>query len=103
MSLCFVLERYVHPLYLYVPMHSFPTRRSSNLTSTISGARLFQAESDRTRLSPPAPTVDSTGDLVKISASGTIATSRYCDHSPAPISASLSAAAASVQIGRAHV
>src|SRR4051812_40117166 len=51
------------------------------LSQTIptSGSGLFQSESDRTPTSSPQPTDDRTGALVKISASGPMATSRYCD------------------------
>ena len=46
-------------------------------------------------MSAPQPTLASGAVLVKISASGPIATSRYCDHRPSSISASLSRAASS--------
>src|SRR4051794_7717978 len=65
-------------------------------TSTTSGSGLFQLESDRTPIFAPQPTLASGAVLVKISASGPIATSRYCDHRPSSISASLSRAAASL-------
>src|SRR3546814_10778584 len=38
--------------------------------STTSGSGLFQVESDRTPIGAPVPTVESTGDLEKTSASG---------------------------------
>src|SRR3546814_20546112 len=57
--------------------------------STTSGSGLFQVESDRTPIGAPVPTVESTGDLEKTSASGPMATSRYCDHMPSEISACL--------------
>ena len=44
-------------------------------------------------ISAPVPTADIGCDLVKISASGPMPTSRYCDHAPCAISASLSRAA----------
>src|SRR3546814_9312011 len=63
-----------------------PCARPSGATSsTTSGSGLFQVEADRTPISAPQPTFDRTGDLVKISASGPIATSRYCDHMPSSI------------------
>jgi hypothetical protein len=57
---------------------------------------LFQVESDRTPTAAPQPTLASGAVLVKISASGPIATSRYCDHSPSSVSAFLSRAADSL-------
>ena len=51
-------------------------------TSTTSGSGLFQLESERTPILAPQPTLASGAVLVKISASGPIATSRYCDHRP---------------------
>src|SRR3546814_7623739 len=65
--------------------------RISDWSSDVRSSDLV--ESDRTPISAPQPTVDRTGDLVKISASGPIATSRYCDHMPSSISACLSVAA----------
>ena len=65
-------------------------------TSTTSGSGLFQLEFERTPISAPQPTLASGAVLVKISASGPIATSRYCDHRPSSISASFSRAAPSV-------
>src|SRR3546814_5608269 len=65
--------------------------RISDWSSDVCSSDLV--ESDRTPISAPQPTVDRTGDLVKISASGPIATSRYCDHMPSSISACLSVAA----------
>ena len=65
-------------------------RPALSTASTISGSGLFQAESERTPIQSPQPTDDSVGALVKISASGPIATSRYCDHRPSAISAALS-------------
>ena len=44
-------------------------------------------------MSAPIPTADIGCDLVKISASGPMPTSRYCDHAPCAISASLRRAA----------
>jgi hypothetical protein len=61
-------------------------RPALSTASTISGSGLFQAESERTPIQSPQPTDDRVGDLVKISASGPIATSRYCDHRPSEIS-----------------
>ena len=57
---------------------------------TISGSGLFQVEVERTPISSPQPTADSGGALVKTSASGPMATSRYCDHMPSAISVSFS-------------
>ena len=67
--------------------------RGCSTTSTTSGSGLFQPESERTPISAPQPTLASGAVLVKTSASGPIATSRYCDHRPSSISAALSFAA----------
>src|SRR5207248_1160988 len=73
-----------------------PTARpAGSTTMTTSGSGLFQVESERTPTSSPQPTDDNTGDLVKTSASGPMATSRYCDHRPSEINASFSLAEAS--------
>ena len=50
--------------------------------STISGSGLFQSLSGWMPISAPVPTALIGCDLVKISASGPIPTSRYCDHMP---------------------
>src|SRR5882672_7961524 len=63
--------------------------------STISGSGLFQLESGWMPTSEPHPTADRTGALVKISASGPIPTSRYCDHAPCAIKTCLTRAACS--------
>ena len=71
-----------------------PTTSPSGVqASTTSGSGLFQLLSERTPISPPWPTDDSTGDLEKISASGPIATSRYWDHIPSSMRAALSSSA----------
>jgi len=49
-------------------------------TSTSSGSGLFHCEAGCSPISAPTPTADSGAALVKISASGPMPTSRYCDH-----------------------
>src|SRR5688572_16198327 len=62
-------------------------------TSTISGSGLFQVEVRRMPMSAPGPTAAMGGHFVKISASGPMPTSRYCDHAFCSTSVFLSAAA----------
>src|SRR5690606_10500008 len=50
--------------------------------TTSSGSGLFQVDRSSTPISAPVPTADNTGALVKISGSGPMPTSRYCDHRP---------------------
>src|SRR5205085_2498237 len=50
-------------------------------TTTTSGSGLFQVELFRTPIAAPVPTADIGCALVKISASGPMPTSRYCDFS----------------------
>src|SRR6058998_1628853 len=57
--------------------------------STISGSGLFHCDFGCRPTSAPQPTADSTGALVKISASGPMPTSRYCDQAPRAISFAL--------------
>ena len=57
---------------------------------TTSGSGLFHLEIGCRPTSNPVPTADSTGDLVKISASGPMPTSRYCDQAPLACSISFS-------------
>src|SRR6185369_4608491 len=54
-------------------------RPARSQASTTSGSGLFQAESARTPTQSPQPTDDRDGAFVKTSASGPMATSRYCD------------------------
>ncbi len=61
--------------------------------STISGSGLFHSERGWMPMSAPRPTADIGCDLVKISASGPMPTSRYCDQAPAAISTSFRRAA----------
>ena len=63
--------------------------------STTSGSGLFQVETGWMPISAPVPTEDKGGALVKISASGPMPTSRYCDQAPCSISSSFSRIAAS--------
>src|ERR1043165_3865123 len=49
-------------------------------TTTTSGSGLFQVDCASTPIDTPVPTADMIWHLVKISASGPIPTSRYCDH-----------------------
>src|SRR5262245_6361817 len=51
-------------------------------TTTTSGSGLFQVDDLSTPIDMPVPTAAMTCDLVKISASGPMPTSRYCDHNP---------------------
>ncbi len=62
-------------------------------TSTTSGSGLFQLEIGCSPASMPWPTADMGCALVKISASGPMPTSRYCDQAPCSISTRLSSAA----------
>ena len=62
-------------------------RPAPSQASTTSGSGLFQRESERTPTWAPQPTADMGWALVKISAWGPMATSRYCDQSPSAISA----------------
>ncbi len=57
-------------------------RPRESTASTISGSGLFQVEFGCTPISAPWPTAAIGCVLVKISASGPIPTSRYCDHAP---------------------
>ncbi len=61
--------------------------------STISGSGLFHSDFGWMPMSAPRPTADIGCDLVKISASGPMPTSRYCDHARCAISASFTRAA----------
>ena len=71
-----------------------PTILPAALTTiTTSGSGLFQVELGWMPISAPWPTAAIGGALVKISASGPMPTSRYCDHMPFATSASFSAAA----------
>ena len=64
-----------------------PTMRPVEATTTTtSGSGLFQVETGFSPASMPWPTADMICDLVKISASGPIPTSRYCDQAPFSIS-----------------
>jgi len=62
--------------------------------STTSGSGLFHSDFGCSPIIAPQPTADIGWALVKISASGPIPTSRYCDHSPARISTDLASIAA---------
>ena len=62
-------------------------------TSTTSGSGLFQLEMGCSPASMPCPTADIGWPLVKISASGPMPTSRYCDQAPCSISTRFSSAA----------
>ena len=68
---------------------------ADDTASTISGSGLFQVEAARMPISAPVPTDDIGWPLVKISASGPMPTSRYCDQTPRSISRSFSRAALS--------
>ena len=70
-------------------------RPAALTTSTSSGSGLFQREAGWMPTSAPCPTADIGCDLVKISASGPIPTSRYCDQAPWATRCSLSRVAAS--------
>ena len=60
-----------------------PTMRPLDATTTTtSGSGLFQVEIAFRPASMPCPTDDRTCDFVKISASGPMPTSRYCDQTP---------------------
>ena len=61
--------------------------------STISGSGLFHSDFGWMPIAAPVPTADIGCDLVKISASGPMPTSRYCDHAPCFRSASFRRAA----------
>ncbi len=66
-----------------------PTVRPLPFTArTISGSGLFHSDFGWMPTSAPNPTADIGCDLVKISASGPMPTSRYCDQAPCRISAS---------------
>ena len=65
------------------------------IASTISGSGLFHVDFGWMPMSAPVPTADIGCDLVKISASGPMPTSRYCDHAFCAISASFTRAASS--------
>ena len=62
-------------------------------TSTISGSGLFQVDTGCRPTSAPKPTDAIGWHLVKISASGPMPTSRYCDQAPRAISLALSSIA----------
>ncbi len=67
-----------------------PTIRPFEATaSTTSGSGLFHDEAGCSPASAPVPTAAMAGALVKISASGPIPTSRYCDQAPCAISTDL--------------
>ena len=63
--------------------------------STISGSGLFQVDTGCSPASAPSPTEDIGCALVKISASGPMPTSRYCDHAPFSIKTCFNAIACS--------
>ena len=79
-----------------LPRHAPTTSPAASQTSTTSGSGLFQSESERTPISAPCPTDDRTGLLEKISASGPMATSRYCDHMPSSMRTCFNCAASSL-------
>ncbi len=62
-------------------------------TSTTSGSGLFQVEIGCRPASMPWPTADMGWAFVKISASGPMPTSRYCDHAPCAMSTRFNSAA----------
>ena len=66
---------------------------SGRTTITASGSGLFQLDFACTPMRLPVPTDDSTAAFVKISGSGPMPTSKYCDQSPSALSTSLTFAA----------
>ena len=70
-----------------LPSAAPTTRPAEDTASTISGSGLFHDDCGWMPMSAPVPTADIGCALVKISASGPIPTSRYCDHAFCAISA----------------
>ena len=73
-----------------LPMAAPTTWPLELMTKTISGSGLFQELPGCKPTSKPEPTALMACDLVKISASGPIPTSRYCDQTPCATKTSLS-------------
>ena len=65
-------------------------RPAEETTTTTSGSGLLQLDTGFSPASMPLPTAAMICDLVKISASGPMPTSRYCDHAPFSINTAFS-------------
>src|SRR5258707_13732409 len=76
-----------------LPSAAHPVRPLLVTASTISGPGLFHSDLGWMPTSAPVPTADIGCDLLKISASGPMPTSRYCDHAPCLINVSLTCCA----------